>query len=78
MMYTVWGQTNCAACSAAKDFLTENNEEFTYVELGVHNFDKFLELTNGAKSVPQIFDSLDGLIGDYKDLVEFYNTTQRT
>ncbi len=73
-MYTIWGRPHCVWCEAAKKFLSENNEEYTYVELDHTNLYKFGELTNGAKTVPQIFDPFSCLIGGYEDLVEFYKT----
>jgi glutaredoxin len=72
--YTIWGRPNCIWCQRAKEFLTDVGEPFDYIELTPTNLGAFQEITYGAKTVPQVFDPVGGLIGGYEDLVEFYRT----
>lgn len=73
-MYTIWGTETCSWCTAAKEFLASKNEPYEFILIRSSNLMEFLELTNDAKTVPQIFDPLGGRIGGYEDLVEFYKT----
>lgn len=70
-MYTVWGRPNCVWCKEAKKLLEYNFIQYNYVELTPDNHAKFIELTGGAKTVPQIFDPFSCLIGGYENLKEF-------
>lgn len=70
-MYTVWGRPDCKWCDEAKKLLKYNFIDYYYVELTPENHERFSELTNGAKTVPQIFDPFSCLIGGYDDLKDF-------
>lgn len=73
-MYTIWGRPNCVWCERAKQFLTDVGEGFEYIELTADNIKEFELLTNGAKTVPQIFDPTDERVGGYDELVASYIT----
>lgn len=77
MTYTIWGTSNCKWCKEARDLLDRKNIEYTYVPLTADNLETFLELTNGAKTVPQIFDPFSQRVGGYEDLVEFLKAQER-
>lgn len=68
---TVWGQSNCKYCDMAKQLLTTHNIPFEYRSLETMD-DKaeFFEVTNGARSVPQILVN-DTLIGGYTELRKY-------
>ena len=65
----VYSKTQCPYCVHAKTFLTNNNLD--YSEINLDNDEerlKFYEENPGIRSVPQIY--LDGeRIGGYQDLV---------
>jgi glutaredoxin 3 len=66
----VWGQPNCKYCDVAKALLEKAGIPFEYKELETMD-DKaeFFEVTNGARSVPQII--IDGAhIGGINELRE--------
>jgi glutaredoxin len=75
-MYTIWGRPDCVWCNAAKQFLENKGERYDYVELTADKVPIFSNITNGARTVPQVFDPIGGLIGGYEDLVEFYKTRE--
>ena len=75
-MYTIWGRPNCKWCEEAKRFLKFNFIDYEYIELTPENLNKFSEITNGAKTVPQIFDSYNNLIGSYEELVDYIYSTE--
>lgn len=68
---TIWGQPNCTYCDAAKKLLNQLNIDYEYREL-VTMDDKaeFFEVTNGARTVPQIIVN-DKLIGGYQELRKY-------
>ena len=70
-MYTIWGRPGCKWCDEAKKLLKYNFIDYCYIELTPENHERFSELTNGAKTVPQIFDPFSCLIGGYDDLKDF-------
>lgn len=70
-MYTIWGRPDCVWCNEAKKLLEYHFIEYEYVELIPQNYSKFDELTNGARTVPQIFDPFSQLVGGYEDLRDF-------
>jgi glutaredoxin 3 len=53
---TVWGQPNCKYCESTKQLLKAKGIDFVYRSIDTMD-DKaeFFEVTNGARSVPQIF-----------------------
>ncbi len=69
--YTIWGRPNCIWCERAKQLLEDVGEPYDYIELNSGNQQRFAELTNGARTVPQIFDPVGGLIGGHDNLKEF-------
>ena len=62
----------CPFCDRAKMLLQKRNIDYTEfkVDQDVKLFEEMLELSNGRRSVPQIFID-DRHIGGYDDLVEF-------
>lgn len=70
-MYTIWGTDTCSWCTAAKEFLTSKNEPYKFNLIRSSNLMEFLELTNDAKTVPQIFSPTGERIGGYEDLVKY-------
>ena len=62
----------CPFCDRAKMLLQKRDIEFTElkVDQDVKLFEEMLKLSNGRRSVPQIFID-DKHIGGYDDLVDF-------
>ena len=62
----------CPFCDRAKMLLQKRNIEYTElkVDQDVKLFEEMLALSNGRRSVPQIFID-DRHIGGYDDLVDF-------
>lgn len=69
-MYTVWGRPNCPWCDRAKEHLEDHDIQYNYIELTAENLDEFNSITNGARTVPQVFDNV-GIIGGYEDLIKY-------
>ena len=70
-MYTVWGLPNCVWCNEAKKLLEYYFIEYEYKELTSENLEEFSKQCLGAKTVPQIIDDDDFLIGGYEDLRKY-------
>ena len=72
MKVVIYSTALCPFCDRAKMLLQKRNIDYTEfkVDQDVKLFEEMLELSNGRRSVPQIF--IDNRhIGGYDDLVEF-------
>lgn len=70
-MYLVYGKENCPFCTAAKDLLTAKALPFTYLTLGVdYTREELIDKCAPVipRTVPQIFDGYDSLIGGFTEL----------
>ena len=72
MKVVIYSTVMCPFCDRAKMLLQKRNIDYTEfkVDQDVKLFEEMLELSNGRRSVPQIFID-DRHIGGYDDLVEF-------
>ena len=72
MKVVIYSTAMCPFCDRAKMLLQKRNIDYTEfkVDQDVKLFEEMLELSNGRRSVPQIFID-DRHIGGYDDLVEF-------
>jgi len=71
-MYTIWGIETCSWCILAKELLMSKNIPFNFILIRSSNLMEFLDKTNDAKSVPQIFSPTGERIGGYEDLVKHF------
>lgn len=75
-MYTIYSKNNCIWCTRAKDLLEARGIMFKERRVEVEeNKDSLLNLFEGLglgkpKTVPQIFDERQSLIGGYTDLAK--------
>ena len=70
MIYTVYTQSRCGFCDAAKNLLEDSGIAFTEISIE-HDQDARIMLKDmGCKTVPQIFDG-ELHIGGYSDLRSF-------
>jgi glutaredoxin 3 len=70
---TIYSTANCSFCMRAKTMLDKWNIEFNEIRIdaGGTVMDEFLNVTSGAKTVPQIL--IDGkLIGGFSELTELH------
>lgn len=66
-MYIVYGKQGCYYCTLAEQLLGQFNKEFQYIDIEEDMDALDLIVSNGFKTVPQIY--LDGEhIGGYEDL----------
>lgn len=66
-MYTIYSKTNCPFCVQAKRLMSQKGIEFKEILLSKpEDIESFKE--RGFRSVPQIFDSEDNLIGSFGEL----------
>ncbi len=80
MSYKIYGKNNCIWCERAKDFLSQNNEDWSFYNIETSQFllNEFREKFPTARSVPQILHTIpvmgtpDYHIGGYDDLVKWY------
>ena len=72
MKVKIYSTAICPFCDRAKMLLQKRDIEFTElkVDQDVKLFEEMLKLSNGRRSVPQIFID-DKHIGGYDDLVDF-------
>ena len=72
MKVKIYSTAMCPFCDRAKMLLQKRDIEFTElkVDQDVKLFEEMLKLSNGRRSVPQIFID-DKHIGGYDDLVDF-------
>tara|TARA_B100000965_G_scaffold171568_1_gene143306 strand:- start:136 stop:390 length:255 start_codon:yes stop_codon:yes gene_type:complete len=72
MKVKIYSTAMCPFCDRAKMLLQKRDIEFTElkVDQDVKLFEEMLALSNGRRSVPQIFID-DKHIGGYDDLVDF-------
>tara|TARA_B100000575_G_scaffold63904_1_gene48913 strand:- start:6044 stop:6298 length:255 start_codon:yes stop_codon:yes gene_type:complete len=72
MKVIIYSTAMCPFCDRAKMLLQKRNIEYTElkVDQDVKLFEEMLALSNGRRSVPQIFID-DRHIGGYDDLVDF-------
>tara|TARA_B100000900_G_C20576724_1_gene715672 strand:+ start:783 stop:1037 length:255 start_codon:yes stop_codon:yes gene_type:complete len=72
MKVKIYSTAMCPFCDRAKMLLEKRDIEFTElkVDQDVKLFEEMLALSNGRRSVPQIFID-DKHIGGYDDLVDF-------
>ncbi len=72
MKVKIYSTAMCPFCDRAKMLLKKRDIEFTElrVDQDVKLFEEMLALSNGRRSVPQIFID-DKHIGGYDDLVDF-------
>ena len=72
MKVKIYSTAMCPFCDRAKMLLEKRDLEFTElkVDQDVKLFEEMLALSNGRRSVPQIFID-DKHIGGYDDLVDF-------
>lgn len=54
-MLTVYSKPNCPACEKAKQLLKTNNIDFEVVDISTNEKAKSFVLTQGHRSVPQIY-----------------------
>jgi glutaredoxin len=71
-MYTIWGRPNCVWCDKAKKLMAYNFAEYEYKELTPETLEEFTKVTNGAKTVPQVF-FYERLLGGYEELYHWFN-----
>lgn len=75
--YIVYGKTNCPFCEKAKSFLEKLNVQFDYLILDKdYTREELLELAPDAKTVPQIWQDIEGNlfhIGGYTELKELFS-----
>ena len=66
-MYIIYGKQGCSYCTLAKQLLGQFSKEFQYIDIEEDMDALDLIVSNGFKTVPQIY--LDGEhIGGYEDL----------
>ena len=72
MIVKIYSTAICPYCERAKMLLEERNIKYTEFKIDedVKLFEEMLALSNGRRSVPQIFID-DQHIGGYDDLVDF-------
>lgn len=74
--YIVYGKTNCPFCEKAKTLLTIKKEQFDYLVLDKdYTREELLELAPDAKTVPQIWQDINGNlfhIGGYTELEDLF------
>ena len=68
---TIYTKDYCPFCIKAKSLLTMKQIKFTEINLNENpdQFDKMLKKTNGARTVPQIFND-NNYIGDCDKIYE--------
>lgn len=70
----IYGRDNCIWCDRAVALLETKGLDYTLIKINPQtgeNLNEFFEMTNNAKSVPQIF--INGkLIGGYDKLSEYF------
>lgn len=75
--YIVYGKTNCPFCEKAKSLLEKLNVQFDYLILDKdYTREELLELAPDAKTVPQIWQDIEGNlfhIGGYTELKELFS-----
>lgn len=74
MKFTVWTRHNCTYCNQAKALLDRKGLQYETIEVNNNNLMKFVEETNNAKTVPQIFyteGDTTRLVGGYDQLSKF-------
>ena len=72
MIVKIYSTAICPYCERAKMLLEKRNIKYTELKIDedVKLFEEMLALSNGRRSVPQIFID-DQHIGGYDDLVDF-------
>ena len=72
MIVKIYSTAICPYCERAKMLLEKRNIKYTEFKIDedVKLFEEMLALSNGRRSVPQIFIN-DQHIGGYDDLVDF-------
>ena len=72
MIVKIYSTAICPYCERAKMLLEKRNIKYTEFKIdeNVKLFEEMLALSNGRRSVPQIFID-DQHIGGYDDLVDF-------
>ena len=72
MIVKIYSTAICPYCETAKMLLEKRNIKYTEFKIDedVKLFEEMLALSNGRRSVPQIFID-DQHIGGYDDLVDF-------
>ena len=72
MIVKIYSTAICPYCERAKMLLEKRNIKYTEFKIDedVKLFEEMLSLSNGRRSVPQIFID-DQHIGGYDDLVDF-------
>ena len=72
MIYTIYTQSRCGFCDAAKNLLDEHGIAFMEISIE-HDQDARIMLKEmKCKTVPQIFDG-ELHIGGYSELVDYLN-----
>jgi glutaredoxin 3 len=68
---TIYSTGTCPVCDRAKAFMNKKNIDFNEIriDLGRDKKREFLDKTNGARTVPQIFID-DKLVGGFSELTE--------
>lgn len=69
-MIRVYGTVACPYCDAAKHLLKRTGLDFTYIDINKDEEAKNLILSQGFKTVPQIFDGMDH-VGGYAELTNY-------
>ena len=72
MIYTVYTQSRCGFCDAAKNLLEDSGIAFMEVSLDYDKEARTMLKDMGCKTVPQIFNG-ELHIGGYTELREYLN-----
>ena len=72
MIYTLYTQSRCGFCDAAKNLLEDSGIAFMEVSLDYDKEARTMLKDMGCKTVPQIFDG-ELHIGGYTELVDYLN-----
>ena len=70
MIYTIYTQSRCGFCDAAKNLLEDSGIAFMEVSLDYDKEARTMLKDMGCKTVPQIFDG-ELHIGGYTELKEY-------
>ena len=70
-MYTIYTRDGCGFCDMAKQIMKENNILYKEINIWEDSDGMRFMKENNHKTVPQILDENDFLIGGYSQLNEF-------
>ena len=72
MIYTIYTQSRCGFCDAAKNLLDEHGIAFMEISIEHDQEARIMLKEMKCKTVPQIFDG-ELHIGGYSELVDYLN-----